>query len=59
MSMQRMGTRYRWACMNVLYRAHYDMEVNQLLVEREVRDIHHDRVIGFVVNVGCLNNNLD
>lgn len=38
---------------NVQYYSYFDTVVNQFLIERGVLDIHHDSVVGFVVDSGC------
>lgn len=38
---------------NVQYYAYFDTAVNQFLIARGVLDIHHDPVVGYVVDSGC------
>jgi acyl-CoA thioester hydrolase len=37
----------------VQYYSYFDTAVNQFLIERGVLDIHHDRIVGLVVDSGC------
>jgi acyl-CoA thioester hydrolase len=38
---------------NVQYYSYFDTAVNRFLIERDVLDIHHGEVVGFVVDSGC------
>jgi acyl-CoA thioester hydrolase len=38
---------------NVVYYSYFDTAVNQFLIERGVLDIHHDQVVGYVVDSAC------